>query len=177
MQSIPPASQSQLDPSEQVDRQEKTLDRLLEWIRAVEAKIPIIMAIDTGMLGVLATVSPPPKDLTYGSFLWVALGASPVVASLVLCALATLPQTKGPQGSLLYFGSIASKSLSDYTDAVHRRTETEYLSDLILQSYRNAEIATSKYAHLRRALLWLVVSIPPWLIALYALVAANHVAQ
>ena len=37
---------------------EKALARLLEWVRAADAKIPLVLAISTSMLDVIAALFP-----------------------------------------------------------------------------------------------------------------------
>lgn len=157
----------------QVDRADKTLDRLLEWIRAVDAKTPVIMAIDTAMLGVLAALTPAPEKLSATAWLWIAFGSAALIVSLGLCARATFPQTKGPGASLIYFGGIASRSADAFAQAMREVTKAQYLEDLLGQCHRNAQIATDKFACVRRALFWLVAGIVPWLAALYAISGAR----
>jgi hypothetical protein len=53
------------------------------------------------------------------------------------------------------------------------RTPDDHLQDLVAQCHRNAEIATSKFEHVRASLRWLMGGIPAWLLALYALVAVK----
>lgn len=161
------------DPDTLIDRGEASLDRLLEWIRAVDAKTPVVMAIDTAMLGVIAATAPGPDHFCASTWLWIAVGTASLVVSLSLCALATFPQTKGPEGSLIYFGGIASRSLPGYIEAARSRTKAEHLDDLLKQCHRNAEIAASKFKYVRLALFWLVGGILPWLVAVYTLVAAR----
>ncbi len=153
----------------QIERTEKSLERLLEWIRAVDAKTPVVMAIDTAMLGVLAALAPAPRDLSPYHWLSIALGTLALIASLGLCAAATFPQTEGPKGSVIYFGGIAARSAFAFADTMRTLSSAEYLEDLLHQCHRNAEIARHKFASLRRALYWLFGGILPWLAALYLL--------
>jgi hypothetical protein len=153
----------------QIGRAEKTLDRLLEWIRAVDTKTPVVMAVDTAMLGVLAALAPSPDQFGATTWLCIAFGSVALIVSLGLCAMATFPQTKGPEGSLIYFGGIAARSAEAFAQAMYEQTNTQYLDDLLRQCHRNAEIAANKYARVRRALFWLVGGIVPWLATLYLL--------
>lgn len=127
------------------------------------------MAIATAMLGVLAAISPAPDTLTGGSLLWIVLGGAPLAASVALCALATSPQTTGPENSMIYFGGIVQRPFPRYAEDALTTKDGDYFSDLVAQSYRNAEIAAAKYKYVRRALHWLIASVPTWLAALYAL--------
>ena len=153
------------DPSffrDLIQREENTLSRLLEWVRAIDSKVPVVMAIATGMLGVLAAIAPAPKkELTSLAVLWIGVGAAPLLMSLGLCAMATFPQTGGPPGSLIYFGGIASHPQRVYSQAVLERSDQEYLEDLLGQCHRNAEIAKGKYKFVRWALIWLLAGVRP----------------
>jgi hypothetical protein len=131
------------------------------------------MAIDTAMLGALAAIAPSPEKLSITTWLWIAFGSAALIVSLGLCAKATFPQTKGPQGSLIYFGGIASRSVDAFAQAMRELTKTQYLDDLLSQCHRNAVIAQDKFARVRQALFWLVAGIVPWLAALYHLARAS----
>lgn len=152
-----------------IELQERNLDRLLDWIRAVDTKTPIVMAIDTAMLGVVIALLPEPRVSTAQTVFWIAFGSSSLVLGLLLCALATFPQMAGPKNSLIFFGGIAGHTQADYARAVAGRSANEYLDDLNTQCHRNAQIALSKYKQVQRAVFWLLFGIGPWLITVYAL--------
>lgn len=56
-----------------------------------------------------------------------------------------------------------------YDAAVKGRSDRKYLEDLILQTHRNAQIATAKYRAVRHAMGWLFAGTPIWLVACYGL--------
>ena len=153
----------------EIDHQEKILARLLEWIRASDARVPPIAALNTAMLGVFAVNVPSRDEWTWTL---VAFGTSTVVsliASLVLLAIATWPRTHGPEGSLTFFEGIKRTGLSGYRDAMTSLKEEDYLVELIEQSYRNAEIASSKFRFVRFAMSASFIGILLWLPTLYFL--------
>ncbi|MFO1010548.1 MAG: DUF5706 domain-containing protein [Planctomycetota bacterium] len=152
---------------EQVQTDE--LARLLEWIRAVDAKVPVLMAISSAIVASVAAVAPVPSNLNWNSIAWIAAGVAPQVVSLVYCALATFPQTKGPSGSLIFFGGIASRSAEQHRLDVARLTRDAHLADLTAQCHRNAQIAAIKYQRVRRATAWLFIGLAPWVVAIYFL--------
>lgn len=119
------------------------------------------------MVGAAAAVFPEREKFSCIALLWLALATAGPLAVLYHCWLATHPQTKGPERSLIYFGAIASLSIGAYSERVRTQNEEDYYADLITQSHRNAEIAKNKYARLRAATTWLLASIPVWAIALY----------
>jgi hypothetical protein len=157
------------DIDHRIERQEATLERLLEWIRAVDGKIPIVIGFATAMLAVTGALSPKPTTLTWGTGLLMAIGSLPLVVSLCFCAAAISPRLTGPHGSMIYFGGIAALTRAKYGVAILGRSDAEYLDDLIDQCHRNAKIAEAKYSAVRMALLWLFLGTPGWLISGYLL--------
>lgn len=152
-----------------IDRQEASLGRQLDWIRAVDGKTPLILGLATALLGAIAAIAPAPSKISTLQAACAIAAAIPLLLSLVFCVFATFPRTDGPADSLLFFGCIARMALAKYQARVRSRTDDEYLTDLVAQTHRNAQIAHSKYASVRRATLWLFVALPLWLIAGYVL--------
>lgn len=155
--------------ADQVRLQEQALDRLLDWIRAADTKTSTIMAIDTGMLGIVIALLPASKSGDVTTLSWVGVGCFTLALSLTLCAVATFPRIKGPQNSLVYFEGIAARTPAEYARAVESRSSRDYLADLTAQCHRNAEIAATKYRNVQRSILCLLVGIGPWLAALFVL--------
>lgn len=152
-----------------IERQEHVLGLQLDWIRAVDAKTPIVMAVATGMLGVVFAIAPAPDNMTKTAVAWMIVGSAALTVSLVLCTLASFPRTTGPAGSLIFFGGISARPLADYKKHACEQSDEDRLDDLCKQCHRNAEIATEKYKQTRRAVGWLLTGIPLWLAAVYAL--------
>ncbi len=159
----------QIDTGAAITRQERILDLQLDWIRAIDAKMPILMAFATAMLAVLAAVTPEQEKISAATCAWVAVGGAALVTSLIFCAAATFPQTEGPRGSLIYFGGIGSMGPAEYGAAVASRSDEQHLADLVAQCHRNACIALGKYAHTRRAFIALFAGLAPWLWSIYRL--------
>src|SRR5512137_669449 len=93
---------------------EKTLARLLEWIRAADAKIPPVLAITTSMLAVMAALLP--NDFECNTLLAV-VGISAILLlfnCLLFLFLAAFPRTKGPESSILYFEGIKTRDQNSY---------------------------------------------------------------
>jgi hypothetical protein len=146
---------------------EKTLARLLEWIRAADAKIPPVLAITTSMLAVMAALLP--KDSECNAVLAVAGTAAILLLfnCLLFLFLASFPRTQGPVGSILYFEGIKKHDPDSYFRVVGQLTDEEYSIDLAKQCHRNAEIAGSKYWHLKIAMTSLFLSVLPWLVFVF----------
>ena len=160
----------------EVEQMERTLDRLLVWVQAADAKGTIALAIATAMLGVLASACPEAErwsGATGGEAAFCGIVASLAAVGLLgsgLCVcLSTIPRTTGPRGSLVFFGGIVEVERAMFHKAVLARSEDNYLEDLCNQCHRNAEIASEKFKYVRLATVLLMASIIPWLLALFAM--------
>lgn len=150
---------------------EKSLDRMLHWIAAADAKVAPVLAIDTAMLGVLAALLPPYVIRESWVFAAASTAFLLLTISLILLFLSMFPRISGPKGSLVYFGRITDRDETAFTEELFRRSEEEYAMDLALQCYRNAQIAGIKFNHLRLSTTSMFVGLIPWLITIYLLTA------
>jgi len=148
---------------------EKTLTRLLEWIRAADSKIPPVLAISTSMLGVMAVFVPKVSDWTSLSALVGILALVLLLVCLFFLSIACFPRTDGPTDSLIYFETIKALDYDAYLNKIKQMTTTGYSVDLAKQCHRNAEIASSKYFRLKIAMVSLFLSIIPWLVFVFIL--------
>ena len=158
----------------EIDRQEKILARLGEWVRAADTRFPPLAAMNTAMMGIFAALAPgvskwTPELISSGS-----IAASLLGTSLVFLALAVFPRTKGPPHSIIYFEGIRSRTSESYHATINELTETNYLADLIEQSHRNAEIAHVKFRYVRLAMIAWFSSIVPWSSTLYLLILSQR---
>lgn len=125
---------------------ESTLALQLEWVRGVDTKMQFLLTVQVLLLGAIAAVVPDAANFQWFPHgLWVAMGAVGLLASLGFCAFATIPRTRAPTRSLLFFGEIAKLSSSEFSAAVHRRSDEDLLADLVVQSHKNATLAAAKY--------------------------------
>lgn len=152
-----------------IARQEVCLNRQLEWIRAIDSKVPIVIGLATAMLALVGAVSPAPMALSWGTGVLMAIGSLPLVACLWWCAAATFPHTRGPSGSRIYFRGIAETPYATYAREMCSRSPSDHLADLNTQCHRNAQIAAAKYKAVQLALLSLFAATPIWLVACYLL--------
>lgn len=155
-----------LDSDKKLAVMETTLARLLSWIGAADSKTGMVLAIDTAMLGTLAALAPRYSDWTACPAAASATAGALLGMSILMLSLASFPRMEGPRGSLIFFGEIGKAECDVFVRAIHARSADEYLADLATQCHRNAQIACQKYAWVRRALLALYLSLPPWLIAI-----------
>jgi hypothetical protein len=152
-----------------IARQERVLDLQLQWIAAVDGKLPIVIGLATAMLAAIGVVAPDPKDIGWWYGVLIAFGSVPLVVCLMFCARSTFPQTIGPVGSMIFFGGIADLPLSQYCEKVEARTRAEHLNDLCRQAHRNAQLAAMKFASVQMAMKWLYGGTASWLVAGYLL--------
>lgn len=156
-----------MDPDVKIQVAEKNLDRLLEWINRFDNKSTIILGIDTGMLGYLGSSAPSVQTWTISIILLVILAVGALLLSLLYVYFGIYPRTKGPQDSLIYFGSIVKKSVDEYKQAFSGQNDDGYLTDLLEQCHRNSEILDQKFDCLKKAYRLLLISVLPWALALY----------
>lgn len=145
-----------------ISRQEKILDRQLEWIRASDSKIPPLAILNAAMLAALVALAPPIECWTP---LWAVSGGMYVFA--LVCVMSFLissifPRMGGAKDSVLYFGSVGRMSARSYRRTIRRISDEDYFSDLIEQCYRNAEIARKKFFRVQVATIAVIISIVPW---------------
>jgi hypothetical protein len=149
---------------------ERLLDRQLSWVTAANERIGTPMALATGMLGVLAALSPGRAcQWTCAPGAFAAASAAGLLYSLVCCSLAVFPRTKAPHDSMVYFGGIAARDRSALVESLLERSDKDHLQDLAQQVHVNAQIAATKFRWVQRAMLALLLSVPPWLVALLLL--------
>lgn len=153
---------------EQLEAAERTLDRLLEWVGRSDTKFSIVLGVDTGMLGFLAT-SFPAGPVPVSAIVLAGVSVALLLASLFFVYRGTYPRTKGPQDSLIYFRSIAGKDLNDFKKRFRACGADDHLDDVLEQVHRNSEILDIKFVELRRAYRCLLASVLPWAITLYLL--------
>ena len=161
-------SESRASEQEQLEAAERRLDRLLDWVGRSDTKFSVVLGVDAGMLGFLAT-SAPPGAVPATTIIVAALAAALLVASLIFIYRGTYPRTKGPGGSLVHFGSVAGEDLEDFKARFRSCDARGHLDDVLGQMHRNAEILDRKFAELRRAYRCLLAAVVPWGISLYLL--------
>jgi hypothetical protein len=142
------------------------LERNLAWIAAADAKVGVVVAMDTAMLaGLGAALSTAPAKSAL--LILVAVAAALALARGLYCAaMAVLPRIDGPQDSLLFFQPISKMPLNKYQEQFIGATDVALLQDCLSQIHRNAEIAATKHAWVRSAMGWSFVSAVPWLLVI-----------
>jgi len=149
---------------------ENNLNRQLNWIKTAETKLSFTLAISTAALGVLITFLPKNAyEWNCSMVLLVSISGLLLLACLFCLSMASFPQTKGPSGSIIFFGGIEQLTEIEFLSKVNSLSEENYLEDLSSQCHRNAEIAAIKYKWIKIAVILVYAAIIPWLISLYLL--------
>jgi len=160
-------SEIQITKQEQLEVAERRLDRLFDWVGRSDTKFSIILGVDTGMLGFLATSAPTSGSLSVIAIILAAVSVLLLVTSLVFIYRGTYPRTQGPGASLIYFGSIADEERANLKERFRACDTDDHLDDVLEQVHRNSEILDSKFRELQWAYRALLIAIAPWAIALY----------
>jgi hypothetical protein len=159
-----------MESAERIRLLEGNLDRQLAWIRAADGRSALAFALNTGMLGVLAAVSP--KQATAWNLapaIFAAFAVTLALASLACVAFVSFPRVKGPRGSIVFFGGIAQRTAGQFKEAITALSDGSYIDDLANQCHRNAEIATAKFYWVQRAFGGLFLAVPFWCLAVFLL--------
>jgi hypothetical protein len=159
-----------METTERIRFLEANLGRQLSWIRAADSRLTLAFALNTGMLGVLAAVSP--KQATAWAVapaIFASFAAAFALASLICLTFASFPRVKGPRGSLVFFEGIAQHTAAQFKEAVTALSDESYIDDLVNQCHRNAEIASRKFSWVQRAFICLYLAVPAWGVAVFLL--------
>ena len=152
-----------------IAKSEKTLDLQLEWVRAADAKVPPIFAINIAMLGVVVALMKTNSNWIIYEGILTSLCLIPLVVSICFLALSIFPRLSGPKGSNIFFGGITNKSEEKFIEELKGESDINYENDVLVQAYRNAEIADDKFRFIKYAFISSFISVPFWLISIYLL--------
>ena len=156
-----------------ISRAETELVRLLDWVRAAESRLALVLPLSTAMLGALAVLVPTTRNSSLFSAIFSSGATLFLILSIAFAAWACFPKTIGPSGSLIFFGTIAAMKLNQYEQEVSSMTSADYLVDVIRQCHRNAQIANYKYAWIQRSMICLLFATPLWVVSIYILSSAR----
>jgi hypothetical protein len=130
----------------------------------------LILPLSTAMLSALAILSPAKaSEWSVCAGIFSAIAVLLLITSIICAAVASFPRTKGPKGSLIYFGGITTRDTDQFKTEILALTEDRYLNDLISQCHVNAQIACRKYHWIQQSLALLFMSSFFWLISIYCL--------
>lgn len=158
------------DDSERIRYAQWVLERTLAFISAAEVKVSVIVTINLAMLGGMGGAFMPTQSAVRGWPLYFSVVAYILLAaSLIGCAWALIPRTKGPEKSYVFFDRIGKSPQKAYFTDFSQAGEDAILKDLLAQIHINSQIACKKYASIRICMILSFVSIIPWSLSMFIL--------
>ena len=150
---------------------ERQLDRVQSFFPRVDTKVTAVAAWLSVEVAI-AALNTKIGDLGM-AYVWVPFAVYVLTSAVSIAYVwqCLFPDPKGGQGSLIYFGAIASRTEGSFRNEFKAATESELLDDLIGQIWRNSEIVCAKYAAVQSAIRWATAS----LAALVAVVLATSI--
>lgn len=141
---------------------EKSLERQLGWVRSAESRLNLVLPLGTVLFGGMAIkLDQLPEFCTpLALSAWTSLVL--IVFSIISAAVSVFPQTKGPKGSLLFFGTIAEMPLEIFIENMNKTEASEYRQDLLQQIHRNSQIASARFRWMKLSMASLLISLPFW---------------
>lgn len=176
MDNLSKMADTPIAPKELQKIAESQLDRVLGFFPRADSKNSVVLAINTGMLGLLvANIS----DQMIHSYLvyFAIIPAALIGVSFYHLYRGAFPKLAGGKNSLIYFRSVGSLLEADYKEKFIAISEHEYIDDLLGQIWRNSEILKEKFNHLEYAFNFMALAIIPWLIVLGIFVLTKNSSQ
>lgn len=159
-----------VDEKERLATAQWVLERQLAWISAAEVKVAVVITIDTAMFGGLAAAYAGTSEHSKAVIIACVLYVIASIVALTSAAMAVFPRLDGPPDSLLFFGKIAERGVTDYCQKFATATDAELLDDWSRQIHRNAEISAIKHKFVKQSVKWSFFSAPFWTLAVALLV-------
>jgi hypothetical protein len=142
------------------------LNLVLSFFGRVDARASVLFAVDTGMTGYLAGRMPPIKSVPVWQFCFPALAIGLIAFSLTHLYAIAFPNLEGGDRSLVFFVEVAKRTEAKFIDEFMEQSEVDHAKDLLGQAWRNAQILTAKFRNLKRAFIFMAISLVPWTISL-----------
>jgi hypothetical protein len=159
-------------PEDQLAASRDQLNLVLNFFARVDTKLSVVLGIDLGMAGLLASKTPTDADVWAGTWVIVGVFVTLVAISLFHLYRGSFPNVDGGHGSLTFFREIARRSETDYRNAFRNLSTNDLADDLMRQTWRNSVILKDKFKHLRWSYIFMALAIVPWLFAVGLFVAA-----
>jgi hypothetical protein len=143
------------------------LDKQLGWITSADSRLSLVLPLSTAMLGALAVYATNPNEWPLMAGIPAAFAIFFLSLSIIFCACASFPRTTGTKGSMMFFEGIISRDISQFRAVVKSATKDEFHDDLVQQCYINAQIASAKFAWVKRGMISVLTAMFPWAFAIY----------
>jgi hypothetical protein len=159
-----------MEERETISLLEANLARQLHWIAAADTKAGFAFTLVTAMLGLLAALAPATTaGWDIASAVFSSLTAVTGSGSLVCLWAVAFPRTDGPRPSLVYCGGVSVRTAEQFREEFMAISPAKYAADLAVQCHRNAEIASTKFTWVQRAMMFLCASVPLWVASIWLL--------
>ena len=151
------------------------LHLVLSFFPRVDSKGSVVLAVNTGMLGYLATKMPATATIALWELAAPATAFVLLGISFVYLYKGAFPDLRGGSESLVYFSEIAKKTEAKFLQEFSQLSQVEYVSELCGQTWRNSQILATKFQCLKSAFVFLAVAVIPWTFSLaeFAIHTAN----
>jgi Pycsar effector protein len=141
------------------------LSLVLGFFSRVDAKASVVLAINTGMLAVLASNAPPLHKMSALAGVAAVFTVLIIAASLWFLYRIAFPSLSGGHRSLIYFREIAQRTESTFIDEFTQQNHQARAKDVLGQVWRNSEILKQKFDALKVAFILMAIAIFPWVVA------------
>ena len=138
---------------------------VLGFFARVDTKASAVLAINTGMLAVLASNASPVINMSLLSGVLAGITAAMVGGSLWFLYRVAFPVLHVGHKSLIYFREIAKRTEAVFIEEFLRQDDAARTKDLLGQVWRNSEILKLKFDSLRWAFILMALAIIPWVTA------------
>lgn len=161
------------ESQESLKEAREQLNLVLGFFSRVDAKASVVLAINTGMLAVLASNAPPLHKMSVLAQVVAITSVLVVTVSLWFLYRIAFPSLSGGHRSLVYFREIANRTESNFIEEFNQQDEASRTKDVLGQVWRNAEILKKKFDALKVAFILMAVAILPWMVAVAMFSAEN----
>ena len=140
----------------------KVHDALDAWTSKVDAKASIVLAVETGVMGLIVTLARgtgPLGNLTGSSISLFRIGICVLLLAIVLAGASVIPQLrrraarKEWRANSIYFGHLRHWNPSNLAKTLEQREADSSLEELARQHVRMAQIAWRKHSCLQVSML------------------------
>ena len=153
------------------------LKLVLSFFPRVNTMLSLILAINTGMLGILAANAPSIRVMTWPMIIAAIVTVVAIAVSIVFLYRGAFPNLDGGHDSLIYFREIARRAEHKFIEEFKIQSEDAYINDILSQVWRNSEILRAKFDSLKMAFVSTAIAIVPWVLSLALFVAHNNAAS
>jgi hypothetical protein len=152
------------------------LNLVLSFFSRVDTKLSVVLAVDTGMLAVLGSDSPPLNTLSWPALVVAGSAVVLIGVSVIFLYRGAFPSLKGGNASLVYFREIANRAEHQFIEQFKNQNDEQRVNDILGQVWRNSEILKAKFDALKAAFTFLAIALIPWVaaLALFAMHAAPN---